>query len=175
MVRFTTTLLQFGKQGEKTGWTYIEVPAKISEKLKPGYRKSFRVKGKLDSFPINGIALLPMGGGGFIMAVNSELRKGIKKQKGATVKVQLEADDAFAIKLPRDLMECLEEEPAAVAFLNTLTKGHQSYFMKWVLSARTDETRAKRMAQMISALARKQDFPTMLRSLKQNRLDMTGR
>jgi hypothetical protein len=26
MVQFTTTIKQFGKQGEKTGWTYIEIP-----------------------------------------------------------------------------------------------------------------------------------------------------
>jgi hypothetical protein len=27
MVEFTTTILQFAEQGEKTGWSYIEIPA----------------------------------------------------------------------------------------------------------------------------------------------------
>ena len=175
MIRFTTTLLQFGKQGEKTGWTYIRIPAKLSDKLKPGNKKSYRVKGKIDAFPIEGVALIPMGEGDFIMAINAVMRKGIKKTKGASVKVELETHDKFEIKLPRELMECLEEEPAAITFFKTLAKGHQGYFIKWVLSAKTEETQAKRMAQMIAALAKKQDFPTMLRSLKQNRLDMSGR
>jgi len=175
VIKFTTTLLQFGKQGEKTGWTYIQIPAKLSEKLKPGNKKSYRVKGKIDAFPIEGVALLPMGDGDFIMAINAAMRKGIRKNKGATVKVELETHDKFEIKLPRELMECLEEEPTAMSFLKTLPKSHQSYFMKWVLSAKTDETRAKRMAQMITALAKKQGFPTMLHSLKQDRLDISGR
>ena len=172
MVKFTATILQFSKQGEKTGWRYIEISASISEKLKPGYKKSFRVKGKLDQYSIEGIALLPMGGGGFIMALNAEMRKAIKKQKGAKVKVELEADDEFTFKLPPDLMECLEEEPAAISFFNSLTKGHQSYYIKWLLSAKTEETKAKRMAQMIGGLIKKQDFGAMLRSLKQNRTDI---
>jgi len=175
MIRFTTTLQQFGKQGEKTGWTYIRIPAKLSDKLKPGNKKSYRVKGKIDALPIEGVALIPMGEGDFIMAINAVMRKGIKKTKGASVKVELETHDKFEIKLPRELMECLEEEPAAITFFKTLAKGPQGYFIKWVLSAKTEETQAKRMAQMIAALAKKQDFPTMLRSLKQNRLDMSGR
>ena len=169
MVKFTATILQFGKQGEKTGWSYIEIPNSISGKLKPGYKKSFRVKGNLDQYSIEGIALLPMGGGGFIMALNAEMRKAIKKQKGAKVKVQLEVDDEFEFKLAPEFMECLEEEPAALSFFNSLTKGHQSYYIKWVLSAKTEQTKAKRMAEMITGLIKKQDFGTMLRSLKQNR------
>jgi len=71
-------------------------------------------------------------------------------------------------------MECLQDEPKAITFFNTLAKGHQSYFIKWILSAKTDETQAKRMAQMINALSKKQDFGTMLRSLKQDRSDLKG-
>jgi hypothetical protein len=47
MVQFTAIIKRFGQQGEKTGWTYIEVPAAMAEQLVPGNRKSFRVKGKL--------------------------------------------------------------------------------------------------------------------------------
>ena len=44
MVQFTTTIKQFDKQGEKTGWTYIEIPSDIAEKLMPG--KQERLSGK---------------------------------------------------------------------------------------------------------------------------------
>ena len=174
MVKFSTTILQFKQQGEKTGWTYIEVPEKVSEKLKPGNRRSFRVRGKIDKHPIQGIALLPMKGGGFIMALNAEIRKGIGKGRGATINLQIEADDEFTFVLPPDLMECLEDEPKAMAYFKKLTKGHQGYFIKWVISAKTEETKAKRMAQMINGLAKGQDFGAMLRSLKQNRQDVAG-
>ncbi len=45
MLKFTTTIKKFDKQGEKTGWTYIEIPAAIAQQLNPENRKSFRVKG----------------------------------------------------------------------------------------------------------------------------------
>src|SRR6059058_6171760 len=104
MVQFTATIKKFDKQGEKTGWTYIDVPAVIAEKLQPGNKKGFRVKGKLDNFSFSMIALLPMGGGDFIMTINAAIRKGIKKQKGATVQVKMETD-TNEIKPPEDLIE----------------------------------------------------------------------
>ena len=83
MVLFSTTIHKFDKQGEKTGWTYLEIPADIAQQLVPGNKKSFRVKGKLDNHSIKGVALLPMGGGTFIMPLNSAMRKGIGKRQGA--------------------------------------------------------------------------------------------
>src|SRR4051812_6296220 len=45
MIKFSAILLQFAEQGEKTGWTYIQVPVEITQKLKPGNKRSFKVKG----------------------------------------------------------------------------------------------------------------------------------
>ena len=44
MVQFTATIHKFGKKGEKTGWTYFELPADIVQQLKPGNKKEFKVK-----------------------------------------------------------------------------------------------------------------------------------
>src|ERR1700751_3497305 len=89
MVKFSATILKFNEQGEKTGWSYIEIKQAVAHKLKPDNKKSFRVKGKLDEHPIKSVALVPMGGGDFIMAINATMRKAIGKQKGATLKVEL--------------------------------------------------------------------------------------
>jgi hypothetical protein len=168
MIQFTTPILQFGQQGEKTGWHYIEVPADLAQKLKPGNKKSFRVKGKLDTHSFQGVALLPMGGGSFIMALNKDLRAGIHKRKGAMLKVQLQVD-ARPYQLSADFIECLNDEPGGAEFFKTLPKGHQNYFSKWIESARTEPTKAKRIAQAVTALAKKQGFPEMLRALKERR------
>jgi hypothetical protein len=168
MIRFNTTILQFAEQGEKTGWSYIRVPAALAGKLMPGNKKSFRVKGKLDDFSISKVALIPMGEGDFIMALNASVRKSIGKGKGARLTVQIEVDKG-QLKPPKDLMECLADEPKALAFFNSLTPGHRNYFGKWVNDARTDATRAKRIAQAVSAMIRSMDFGQMLRSLKQER------
>ena len=105
MVEFTTMILQFAEQGEKTGWTYIEISADIAQQLKPGNKKSFRVKGMLDALPVNGMALMPMGEGNFIMALKAEVRKGIHKHAGAMLQVKLEADNDFKVEMPADLQE----------------------------------------------------------------------
>ena len=168
MVQFTTTILQFADQGEKTGWSYIRIPAVIALKLKPDNKRSFRVKGRLDDHPIKKVALLPMGDGDFIMALNGAVRKAIRKQKGASLKVQLEVDTA-EIKPPADLMVCLADEPKALAFFKTLARSHQNYFGNWVNSAKTDATRAKRIAQTVNAMARSRTFSEMVRALKEEK------
>ena len=166
MVKYTATMLKFDKQGEKTGWTYIVIPEDIAQQLKPGNRKSFRVKGKLDKHAIEAIALMPMGDGSFIMAVNAEMRKAIAKRAGAQLVVQIEEDDNPDPVSSPELMACLEDEPDALTFFNSLAKGHRNYFMKWIESAKTEPTKAKRIAQAVTALARKQDYPTMMRANK---------
>ncbi|MFD2524743.1 DUF1905 domain-containing protein [Flavihumibacter stibioxidans] len=45
---------------------YIYVSPELAAKIKPGNKKSFRVKGRLDEIEINSIALIPIGGGDFI-------------------------------------------------------------------------------------------------------------
>ncbi|HYV93264.1 MAG TPA: YdeI/OmpD-associated family protein [Chitinophagales bacterium] len=173
MIRLTAILKKFASQGEKTGWTYIEIPSEKAQQLKPGNKKTFRVKGKLDNYSFRQVALLPMGNGGFIIAVNASMRKGIGKRMGATVEVQMELDNRPLIP-PAELMTCLADEPEALAFFNQLTKGHQNYFTKWIGSARTESTKAKRIAQAINGLSRKQDFGQMLRALKSDRKNLYG-
>jgi hypothetical protein len=131
MLPFTATIKKFGQQGEKTGWTYIEIPANLAQQLKPGNKKSFRVKGKLDHYAIEQVALVPMGGGDFIMALNTVMRKAIGKHEGATLRVQLQVDTQ-ELKPPEDLIECLHDEPAALAHYNKLPPSHRHYFTRWI-------------------------------------------
>ena len=169
MIQFTATIKKFDSQGEKTGWTYIEIPAATAKKLNPDNKKVFRVKGKLDEYEYSMIALLPMGGGDFIMALNAAMRKAIKKQKGATVKVKMDVD-TNEIKPPEELMECLQDEQEALEYFNSLNKGHQNYFTNWINSAKTDTTKAKRIAATLNALNKKWDFGQMIRAAKANKM-----
>jgi hypothetical protein len=126
-------------------------------------RKSFRpeISGK-------GVALLPMGEGDFIMALNAEMRKGIKKQKGAELQVQLQIDTE-EIKPSAELMECLADEPEALVKFKSLPKGHQNYFSKWIETAKTETTKAKRMAHALRFLSKGSNFSEMLRALKKEK------
>ena len=148
--------------GEKTGWTYVEVPADLADQLKPGNRKEFKVKGKLDKHSIKRVSLFPMGGGGFILVLNAAIRKAIGKKHGAMVKVELKPDDSPFI-FNEDFLACLEDEPAAAEFFRSLPGSHQRYFSKWIDEAKTIETKAKRIARAVNALAKRRGYGEMLR------------
>lgn len=173
MIELTTSILKFGQQGEKTGWTYIVIPADLAQQLIPGNKKSFRVKGKLDDYNIEGIALIPMGGGDFIMALNAEMRRGIKKKQGAMITAKLQVDTR-PLKLSEDFIACLYDEPKASAFFKTLTAGHQKYFSNWIESAKTEATKTKRIALAVNALSKHWDYGTMIREDKKNRDQLMG-
>jgi len=168
MVRFTAILKKFATQGEKTGWTYIEIPEAIAIKLLPGKKTSFRVKGKLDELRIDQVALLPMGGGDFIMPINAAMRKGIGKRQGAGISVILEADNS-AFQFSEDFMACLNDDPAAMNYFKSLPMSHQKYFSKWIDSAKSIETKTKRITMAIKALAQKKGYGEMLREQKQQK------
>jgi len=165
MVRFTTSIKKFGNKGEKTGWSYIEIPADLARKLNPGVKKSYRVRGKLDDYKFSGVSLLPMGGGAFIIPFNAKLRKATGKRKGAMLKVTLEIDKK-PLKLSRDLLECLEYDPEAKEYFRSLPTSHQRYFSSWIESAKTEPTRTKRISMAMNALSRKYGFGEMLRMQK---------
>jgi hypothetical protein len=94
MIHFTAIIKRFEEQGEKTGWTYIEIPDDAVMQLKPSTKTSFRVKGRLDFLEIEKVALLPIGKGKYILTLNADIRKGIGKVKGATLQVSLQRDDS---------------------------------------------------------------------------------
>lgn len=168
MLRFTTVIKKFEKQGEKTGWTYIVVSEKRATQLKPDTKVSFRVKGKLDDFAFEKLALLPMGDGSFIMPLNATIRKNIRKEKGADLQVAIELDTE-PIKIDSDFIDCLQDEPAALQAFQNLAKGHQNYFSNWIKSAKTEPTKAKRIAMAVSALSKGWGFPEMIRAEKKTK------
>ncbi|MBC8048028.1 MAG: DUF1905 domain-containing protein [Fimbriimonadaceae bacterium] len=164
-VKFTTLIKKFDRQGEKTGWTYFEIAADFAQKINAGVKTSYRVKGKLDEHKIKAVAILPMGEGNFIMPLNAAMRKAIGKRSGYSLTVQLELDsDEF--KFSQDFIECLQDEPKALKHFQSLTGSHQRYFSKWIDDAKTIDTKTKRIALSIKALAQKQGYPEMIRANK---------
>lgn len=167
-IEFDTLILQFAEQGEKTGWSYLHIPADLAQQMKPGNKKSFRVRGMLDGCAVSGMALMPMGEGDFIMALKAEVRKRLRKEKGAMLHVKLEEDVDYKVEIPTELQECFEFEPEALDFFNSLAKSHRDYFIKWIEQAKTNETRAKRIINTVNAMLRKWDYGKMIREMRKD-------
>lgn len=164
MITYTALILKFAEQGEKTGWTYVDVPADIAQQLKPGNKKSFRVKGKLDNYEIAGVALMPMGDGNFILTLNADMRKGVHKREGAMLQVSIEEDVDFKLVVPDDLQECLTDDADALSYFDSLPESHRRYFVNWLNSGKTIATRAKRIGMICHAMANRMDYGQMIRA-----------
>ena len=162
MISFDAIIEKFEKKGEKTGWTYIPISATLAHQLKPDTKTSFRVKGTFDSFKIKQTALLPMGDGDFIIPFNNEHRRGTKKKEGDKISLTLETDDS-PLEQSAELLACLEDEPKALVFFEKLPKSHQLYYSKWVESAKTIETKTKRIVMCVHGMAMDMDYGQMMR------------
>lgn len=166
MIHLKAEIERFETNGEKTGWSYVFIPNAIANQIKPGERRSIRVKGTIDQVEINGIGLMPMGEGDFIMALNKELRKKLRKEAGDKVELYLSFDADFKIEMPDDLEICLADEEVLLKQFLSMPKSHQNYFINWLNTAKTEVTRTKRLVMIVNAMAKKYDFGQMVRAAR---------
>jgi uncharacterized protein YdeI (YjbR/CyaY-like superfamily) len=99
------------------------------------------------------------------MPFNAAMRKATGKKLGDKIKVALEVDDR-KLELSADLMKCLKEDPMAMEFFSALPKSHQNYYSKWIESAKTKQTKTKRIVVSLIAFAKKQSYGEMMRGYK---------
>ncbi len=139
----------------KGGWIYADLPQVIQNgKARFGW---VRVKGTIDGIEIKKYHLMPYGEGKLFLPVKAEIRKKIKKGEGDHVQVILYTDDE-PIEIPAEMQSCLEDEPPAEKFFKSLSDGERQSYIKWIYSARQEETRVQRMAETVKKLLRREKF-----------------
>jgi hypothetical protein len=139
----------------KGGWTYARLPEVAQDK-----KQSFgwvRVSGTIDGFLIKQYNLMPMGDGRLFLPVKAEIRKKINKKEGDWVEVELYRDDA-PLEVPGEFLLCLEDEPKAMKYFNSLTDAERRYYVDWVYSAKKEETKINRLAKAINKLGNRLKF-----------------
>jgi hypothetical protein len=166
MITFNAEIERFEAMGEKTGWSYIFIPAALASILNPACKTSYRVKGMLDDLPVSGMAVMPTGKGDFIMALKAAIRKQLRKEAGAELQIQLEVDTTFKIEIPMELEIALHEDERCLENFLKLSKSHRNYFINWFNSAKTEATRIKRLTMIYKAMEDNMTFPEMIRASK---------
>jgi len=134
----------------KGGWTYAEIPEIPQDKKAPfGWVK---VKGFIDDYEIKQYKLMPMGNGKLFLPVKAAIRKKIKKEAGDYVTIILEKDDSKLI-IPDEIIQCFEGESRKTyeAFINA-TEGQQKTWLDHIYAAKKEETKVKRILEMIENL-----------------------
>jgi hypothetical protein len=135
----------------KGGWTYARIPQISQDKNQPfGWVK---VRGSIDGYEIKKYHLMPMGDGKLFLPVKAEIRKKIKKEEGDFVHVILYPDNE-PLEIPEEMLLCLQDDPRALKFFQSLSEGEQKYYLQWVYSAKRTETKVNRLASTVDKLAR---------------------
>lgn len=142
-MKFTTTIVG---DGNKAG---IEVPDGIVEGLGAGKRPPVVVTINGQSYR-SSIAVM---GGKYMVGVSSANRELTGASAGDTVEVVLEVDtQPRVIEVPDDLAAALDAEPEARAFYATLNYSSQRRYVEPIGDAKTEETRARRIAKAVADL-----------------------
>ena len=130
----------------KGAWTFVEIPEIPMPKTPFGMLK---VKGKIDDHEFSNVHLMPMGNGHLGLAVKSEVRKKIKKQAPDTVHITL-YEDKTALIIPEELLLCMENEDGLLEKFENYNHGQKKAFIDWIYSAKTEQTKANRIAKTIT-------------------------
>lgn len=143
-MRFRTTILQ----GDKTA-TGIRVPDEVVESLGKGKRPPVKVT--INGFTYrNTIAVM---GGEYMVGVSAENRAGAGVAGGDVVDVDIELDtEPRTVDVPDDLAAALDGVPDARRTFDALSNSNKGWHVLQVQGARSDETRARRIAKSVDAL-----------------------
>ena len=130
--------------------TGIAIPFDVEKVF--GTRGRVPVRGTINGFPFRS-SLAPYGGKHY-MAVNRQMREGAKAQPGDTVQMVIEKDDAVReVQVPADFQKALRKAPLAQAAWDKLSYTHRKEWVQEIEGAKRPETRERRLAKAITALA----------------------
>jgi hypothetical protein len=136
----------------KGGWVYTIIP-----EIAPDPHARFgwvRVRGSIDGVEISDYHLMPFlaGTGQLFLPIKAEIRKKIKKGAGDTVHVILYRDDELP-EVPEEFLLCLRDDTEALRYFESLTEGEKHQYVRWIYSARGEQTKIDRMARVVATLA----------------------
>jgi uncharacterized protein YdeI (YjbR/CyaY-like superfamily) len=93
-------------------------------------------------------------GGSYWLGVSAERRAAAGVEGGEVFDVDVELDTApRELEVPDDLQQALKSEPKAGDFWPTLSFSNQRWHVDQLTSAKTAETRARRLAKSIALLS----------------------
>jgi hypothetical protein len=139
----------------KGGWTFATIPDILPDKNAPF--RWIKVNGSIDGFEIGKHHLMPSSKGTIHLSVTAEIRKKIKKQSGDYVHVIINSIND-PLQVPEELLLCLQDDAGAFEFFNSLNEIELHNYVKWIYTAKTDQTKVDRMAKTLDRLGKNLKF-----------------
>ncbi|SHE79244.1 YdeI/OmpD-associated family protein [Dysgonomonas macrotermitis] len=145
---------QLQKPDYKGSVTYVEIPEIPMAKAPFGMLK---VKGKIDDYEFSNVHLMPLGNGNLVLPVKSAIKKKIQKEAPDTVHVTI-YEDKTPLIIPEELILCMKYEDGVLEKFENYSDGQKKAFVDWINSAKTEQTKADRIAKSIIMLQKGEKF-----------------
>lgn len=147
--RFTAKLRPSGRGG---GGHLVEVPDEVV--AAPGGKGRIPVQASFNGVPYRG-SIVRMGGV-MMLGVTKTILAEAGAGPGVVLDVVVENDEApRQVEVPPELTEALQRNRAAAAVWDGLSFSHRREYVGYILEAKKEETRARRVERTIEALTKR--------------------
>ena len=143
-MRFRATVEQSGKTA-----TGIEVPSTVVEGLGAGKRPPIRVTIKGHTYR----STIASMDGRSMVGISAENRATARVAGGDVIDVDIELDTApREVDVPPDLAAALKKDAKARKTFDALSNSNKNWHVQSINGAKSEETRARRVAKSVAAL-----------------------
>ena len=141
--RFTGTLTESGTRA------FVELPFDPDEAW--GAKDRHYVAGRVGGRPFRGV--LDRTALGFVLPLGPTWRRDNGIEPGASSTSTVAPEGPLVESLDADIASALDAEPKAGALFRSVAPFYRKNFVRWITSAKRPETRAARIAEMVTLLA----------------------
>jgi hypothetical protein len=136
---------------------YIDFPYNVEEEF--GTKGWVKIIAKIDDAEYRG-SLAKMGHSCHFLGVTKEIRKKINKTFGDTVHIVIKRDiEIREVIIPQEFEYELSNNPDAFTFFKTLSYTNKKEYVQWIMSAKKEETKQRRIHKAIEMLLSKKKEP----------------
>ena len=146
-INFKAPLLQHGKMNA----AYVEFPFDVEDLF--GKKGQVKIKAMIDNKILYRGSLANMGYDCHVLGITHEVRRQINKTFGDIIDIKLEQDlEERVVSIPDDVQTQLNKSKRASEFFESLSFTHRKEYMRWIESAKKEETRKKRIVEFIDKM-----------------------
>ncbi len=129
-------------------FTFVAIP--FSPREVWGARPRFYVAGTINGIPVRGT--LGVLGQDYFLRLGAAWLRGTGIAPGANVSVQLSLEGPQEANLAPDIAKALADNKKAKTFFDGLPTFYRKNYIRWIASAKREDTRARRINEMLKLL-----------------------
>jgi hypothetical protein len=149
----------------KVWYVVVFLPRALADALPFDRRPQLRIEGEIADVPAKS-AFVPAGDGRHYLIVSPATLKAASLVLGQTVEVRFRVADQTAVDVPDDLARALRVDVEADRAWASLTPGRRRGLAHYVAAAKTDGTRARRVAAVLAAVTARKPEPFVADDVK---------